>query len=346
MLKQCSWNRVLWVMGMWPACALSLIDLHAVRAAEFGLGESRAELGETSQPQPAALTYRNPIIPHIGPADPAVIRFEGKYYLYPTWDGRGYDVFVSDDLVHWEQKPKCFVDDRGGAWAPDVFFHETGDRKFYLYFTLNDGAGGKLIGVATAPGPLGPFTDPHTLETGAIDAHLFRDDDGALYLYYVKMSDGFRIFVQPMSDPQTKQGTPVQVLEPTEPWERRRGAVTEGPWMLKHRGTYYLMYSGSGANGPEYALGYATSAAPTGPFIKYTNNPIAQQGNGVFGPGHHSVVTGPDGGLWMVYHQQESTRVGWRRFLAIDPIWFDHEGVLHAKTSRGSDEPFGEGSRQ
>ena len=36
--------------------------------------------------------------------------------------------------------------------------------------------------------------------------------------------------------------------------------------MLKHRGIYYLMYSGSGANGPEYAIGYATSVVTHGPF--------------------------------------------------------------------------------
>ena len=331
------------VFVLLPACGTFSGYL---RATGSGVCVAQEPLGEPvpDAPRPTTgLTYRNPIIPHIGPADPAVIHFRGKYYLYPTWDGRGYDVFVSEDLVHWEQQPKCFVDDRGGAWAPDVFWNEKDDGKFYLYFTVDNPAGGKLMGVAQADGPLGPFTDPHTLETSAIDAHLFRDDDGALYLYYVKISGGFRILVQPMSDPQTKQGSPVQVIEPTETWERRRGAVTEGPWMLKHRGTYYLMYSGSGANGPEYAIGYATSSSPMGPFTKFAQNPIAQQGHGVFGPGHHCVVTGPDGGLWMVYHQQESTRVGWRRFLAIDPIWFDADGVLHAKTSRGSDEQAGGG---
>src|SRR6266498_3851507 len=84
----------------------------------------------------AEKTYRNPIIDRIGPADPHVIRHEGKYYLYPTLDGKGYDVFVSDDLVHWTQKPKCFSDPRGGAWAPDVFHHKKGDGKFYLYYTV------------------------------------------------------------------------------------------------------------------------------------------------------------------------------------------------------------------
>ena len=129
---------------------------------------------------------------------------------------RGYDVFVSDDLVHWEQKPKCFVDRRGGAWAPDVFHNVRGDGKFYLYYTLNNPDGGKLIGVAVADQPLGPFRDKGTLATGSIDAHLFQDDDGKYYLYYVKIAGGFRILVQAMKDPLTPTGDPRKVIEPTE----------------------------------------------------------------------------------------------------------------------------------
>ena len=112
-------------------------------------------------------TYRNPIIDRIGPADPHVIRHDGKYYMYPTLDGKGYDVFVSDDLVHWDQRPKCFSDARGGAWAPDVFHHKKGDGRFYLYYTVNKPGGGKQIGVAVADGPLGPFKDHANLVDSA-----------------------------------------------------------------------------------------------------------------------------------------------------------------------------------
>ncbi len=289
-------------------------------------------------PAKAAKTYRNPIIDLIGPADPAVILHEGIYYLYPTLDGRGYDVFVSKDLANWERKPKCFTDARGGAWAPDIFHHKKGDGKFYLYYTVDRPGGGKQIGVAVADGPLGPFKDRGNLVDGAIDAHLFQDDDGAFYLYYVQLP-GFRITVQPMSDPLTKKGEAAEVIRPTADWERKKGAVTEGPWMLKRDGTYYLMYSGSGADGPDYAIGYATAKSPIGPFTKHVGNPIGKRGNGVFGPGHHCVITGPDQKLWMVYHQQNGEKIGWDRFLAIDPLWFDNEGVIHVKTTRGTDEP-------
>ena len=299
----------------------------------------------TNAARPAAGTYRNPIIDRLGPADPHVIRFQGKYYLYPTLDSRGYDVFVSDDLVHWEEKGKVFRDARGGVWAPDVFHNQKGDGKFYLYYTDNAppppaGKGGKQVGVAVADGPMGPFADKGVLASESIDAHLFRDEDGALYLYYVHLAGGFKIMVQPMADPLTKKpGEPRLVIRPTEPWEKVSGEVTEGPFMLKRNGVYYLMYSGTGADSPNYGVGYATARSPLGPFIKYPGNPIAHRGDNVLGPGHHCVIDGPDGRMWMVYHQKASTRKGWDRFLAIDPLWFDEQGVIHVKTTRGTDEP-------
>jgi xylan 1,4-beta-xylosidase len=299
--------------------------------------QDRASAPAATRP---ARNYRNPIIERIGPADPAVIQYRGKYYMYPTLDCKGYDVFVSDDLVHWELKGKCYTDSRGGVWAPDVFHNVKGDGKFYLYYSVDKPGGGKLIGVAVADDPLGPFADKGTLVNNAIDAHLFRDDDGSMYLYYSAAArGGSDIVVQPMANPLTRKGEPTTLIRPTDEWERHRAAIAEGPWMLKHKGLYYLMYSGSGADGPDYAVGYATAKSPTGPFAKYAGNPIAKRGSGVFGPGHHCVVAGPDGRLWMVYHQQNSEKTGWKRFLAIDPLWFDDQGVIHVKTTRGTDEP-------
>ncbi|HPU24612.1 MAG TPA: glycoside hydrolase family 43 protein [Phycisphaerae bacterium] len=317
---------------------VSLLAMPAVVSAESPTSAPASVIPPVNLQE---LTYRNPIIDRIGPADPHVIRYQGRYYLYPTLDCRGYEVFVSDDLVRWEHKGKCFRDKRGGVWAPDVFHNTRGDGKFYLYYTVDDAQSGKLIGVAVADSPLGKFIDKGPLIKGAIDAHLFQDDDGKMYLYHVPTSAGYnRIAVQPMADPLTKTGEPKTLIEPTDAWERHGAPIAEGPWMLKHKGLYYLMYSGSPADGPHYAIGYATAKSPMGPFTKYPGNPIAQQGNGVFGPGHHCVVTGPDGKLWMVYHQQSTAQRGWNRFLAIDPLWFDDEGVIHVKLTRGTTERF------
>jgi beta-xylosidase len=298
----------------------------------------------TATKQAPAKTYRNPLLPEREIADPFVLRMDGKYYLYPTTDSRGYEVFVSDDLVHWERKARVFRDPRGGDWAPEVFYNKRGDGKFYLYYTDNmpgpkHGPFNKQIGVAVAESPLGPFADKGPLATQSIDADLFQDDDGSLYLYYVELAGGFKIIVQPMASPLSKKGDPKVVIRPTEEWEKRSGEVTEGPFMLKHNGNYYLMFSGSGADSPNYGIGYATSKSPTGPFVKYAGNPIVHRGGKVLGPGHHCVVEGPDGKLWLVYHQKWNTDQNFHRFLAIDPMWFDAKGVLHAKVSRDTDEP-------
>ncbi len=194
------------------------------------------------------------------------------------------------------------------------------------------------IGVATADRPDGIFENQGTLIDNAIDAHMFLDEDGQYYLYYVQYP-GFRIFVQPMLTPVQKMGEPLQIIVPTEPWEMKPYSLTEAPWMLKHRGTYYLLYSGGGADTQDYAIGYATAQSPTGPFTKYPGNPIVKKGNGVFGPGHCSVIKGADERLWMVYHQQSDESRGWNRIICIDRLWFDDKGILHSRATRGSPQP-------
>jgi len=298
---------------------------------------------QTSASVSAAKTYRNPVIPNADMADPDVLRVDGNYFLYATSHGRGYDVFVSTNLVDWTNKGLAFDDKRGGVWAPDVF-HDSRNGKFYLYYTDNDtqrprGPLNKEIGVAVADSPLGPFHDKSILASDSIDAHLFHDDDGKSYLYYVNLKGGFKILAQPMKDPLAKQGEPREVIHPTEPWEMKSGHVTEGPFMLKHSGTYYLMYSGTGADSPNYGIGYATAKSPLGPFEKYAGNPIAHRTKTVFGPGHHCVVEGPDKKLWMIYHQKVDEGQNYHRFIAIDPLWFDDRGVIHTKVTRGEQEP-------
>jgi len=277
-------------------------------------------------------TYTNPIIDEIGPADPTVIFVDGTYYLYPTGDNVSYHVYTSTDLVHWTKGPRVFEPGRRNVWAPDVF-HDPKDGRFYLYYTV-----GECIGVAVADRPDGKFVDRARLFDNAIDAHMFCDDDGRYYLYYVQFP-GFRIHVQPMKTPLDKEGEPIELLHPTEPWETIRGAVTEGPWMLKHRGTYYLLYSGTAANTLDYAIGYATATKPTGPFTKYAGNPIVRRNDQAFGPGHGCVVKDQAGNLWSIYHQQKDDSEPWNRFICIDPLWFDDAGVLHGKATRGVPQP-------
>jgi xylan 1,4-beta-xylosidase len=295
----------------------------------------------------AAKTYSNPVLVDtyslnrakppryhgiLGIGDPAVISYEGKYYLYPTGDNRSYRVYISDDLIHWKKGPTVFRNGEKGVWAPDVFY-DPDDHTFYLYYTVN-----RRIGVAAADRPDGVFRDLGTLVRNGIDAHIFRDDDGSYFLYYARYPK-FAIFVQPMSSPVRTRGDAVELLFPSEAWEMRDKPVTEAPWMIKRKGVYYLLYSGGSADSEHYAIGYATAENPTGPFVKYRGNPVVREGNGIFGPGHLSVVRDRAGAFWMVYHQQKDATRGWNRIICIDPLWFDGKGVLHARATRGTPMP-------
>ena len=280
----------------------------------------------------ATRTYTNPVIDEIGPADPTVIRFEGTYYMYCTGDNVSYHVYTSTDLVHWTKGEQVFKPGPRNVWAPDVF-RDPVDGKFYLYYTVN-----KRIGVAVADKPDGTFVDKATFFHNAIDAHMFRDDDGRYYLYYVQLP-GFRIHVQPMKNPLEKHGEPIKLIWPTEPWEKVSGDVTEGPWMVKHKGTYYLVYSGTGANSLNYAIGYATAKKPTGPFVKYAGNPVVHRTETAFGPGHGCLIADAAGKLWSVYHQQKDDTQPWNRFICIDPLDFDDNSILRGQATRGTPQP-------
>ena len=183
----------------------------ALTALLFAAGTTLVAVGESPADASARpRTYSNPILTDDYPADPDVILVDGTYYLYPTTHGHGYDAWTSTDLVNWKPRGSVFKAPYGGAWAPDVFHNKRGDGKFYLYYTDSEpdapphGPFGKRIGVAVSDSPLGPFEDKKVLAAGSIDAHLFQDDDGRYYLYYVEIVDGFKIFVQRMSDPLTK----------------------------------------------------------------------------------------------------------------------------------------------
>ena len=270
-------------------------------------------------------------------ADPSVIRVGDRYYLYPTTTGVSVECWSSTDLENWTYEgvvwgpaePGSWND--GGVWAPDVFQYE---GKFYLYYTAN-----MKIGVAVADEPTGPFVDvyDHPFIGGgygntagkSIDAHVFQDDDGSLYIYCTTYIPVSAIRVSRMIDPVTVVGDWQLVVVPNLlSWELH---ICEGPWMVKHGGIYYLMYSGNGANLPLYAIGYATATNPMGPFEKYEGNPILHVDweHEFYGPGHNSVVTDDQGTMWMFYHTKVEPTIGWERVVRKNKLAFDTEGNMY-----------------
>lgn len=106
---------------------------------------------------------------------------------------------------------------------------------------------------------------------------------------------------------------------------------TEGSYIFRHGDTYYMMYSANAFFGGNYAVGYATSRSPLGPFVKSDSNPILKEnvsdGGTVMGTGHNMALTMPDGTMWTVYHGRTSDNPG-ERVVMMDRLVFDADGNL------------------
>lgn len=251
-------------------------------------------------------------------ADPYILNHEGTYYLYGTGGQKGIRVYKSADLVNWSEAAGVkdgFALDSADVWgnhsfwAPEVY-HLNG--KFYMFYSVMT-----RLAIAESDSPLGPFIQkvkkPLHPEIPEIDSHLFIDTDGKKYLYFVRFTGGNEIWMAEMKDDFSgiKEETLTRCFGVSEPWEKTPkkpvAKVAEGPFMLKHNKLYYLFYSANHYKSQDYAVGYAVSASPFGPFVKYENNPILiGDGKTIFGTGHHSFFKSNSGQLYIVYHSHKS----------------------------------------
>lgn len=266
--------------------------------------------------------YVNPIAEG---ADPFILLYEGKYYHYCTNDPDGFRVSSSDDMTEWKDEGYCLKKGEGVVgdkwfWAPELM---SKDGKIYMVYVANE-----HLAVATADSPLGPFRQKELgwlSERNAIDGSFFIDDDGKAYLYYVRFDGGNVIYGAPMSDDlQTLfEEREKKLVYAERPWETVMGKVAEGPFMLKHNGKYYLTYTCNDYRSKDYAVGYAVSDNPMGPFVKYDGNPILKRDDKMCGPGHHSFTTTKDGKqLLCVYHVHHDENNVHPRLTCVDKAEF------------------------
>jgi hypothetical protein len=259
-------------------------------------------------------------------ADPTVIRYKGRYFLFPSCGMLWY----SDDLVNWTYHP---IEPHDIGYAPTV-----AEYHGYLYMTAN----GKEMWRAKDPlGPwemLGKIKDENGKPTSWKDPCLFVDDDGSVYCYNGLGADGIYV-VKLKKDDLTSFDGPNKhcfAFNPEHIWERfgelnqnPDKSCVEGSWMTKHNGKYYLQYSAPGTMLKNYALGCYIGDTPTGPWRYQKRNPILiHKGGLVNGCGHHSMVEGPDGNLWCIYTTLVRIEHGFERRVGMDPVGFDENGEM------------------
>src|SRR3712207_5129470 len=301
-----------------------------VLLAACGGDAAEEETPAASESSAGAETDGNPVLDEDFP-DPDVLEVDGTYYAYATNTATlNVQVATSTDLETWEMSDEDALPELprwvipGKTWAPEV--SQFGPGQFVMYpTTTNFDPAYQCIGVATATSPEGPFQMVGegmlvcpAEEGGAIDASTFTDDDGSRYLLWKNDGNccGFDtwLYIAPLSpDGLTLTGASTRLVKQDLEWE---GNLVEAPTLVKRDGTYVLMYSANDYGGEEYAIGYATADAVTGPYTK-SEEPLfttdASDGRYI-GPGGQDVVVTSEGEDRLVFHSwyggdRKSTRL-------------------------------------
>ena len=312
-------------------------------------------VAQTPYNAPAAA---NPFIPGYF-ADPTIRKFGDTYYLYATTDGTGNgygpaQVWVSKDFVNWKNIvmnwPTTEV-----VWAPDVVQQPDGTFRYYYCEPCN-------INIGESSSPIGPWKnilgkedavmvpDRYVHNVITLDPQLFRDDDGAEYLYFTTWGiyKGFGCGVaklNPQSSISNSQLKEARFWREDNPFpiaadeffsEKRPIPNTElkdifeAPFVFKRNGVYYFTYSSGSCHDHTYRVQYATSTTgPMGPF-EYKGCILESNADQtVHGPGHHSILE-QDGKFYIVYHRHNLPRSvhGFNRQVCIDEMKFDADGNI------------------
>ena len=286
----------------------------------------------------------NPQLRDVHTADPAPLVVGDTVYLYVGHDeAKGDDFFLmkewlcysSKDLRHWTghgaiMKPTDFKWAIGDAWATQVV--PRGGR-YYLYATVKHGdpQPGMSIGVAVADNPLGPFKDARgsALITDAttpgpygwndIDPTVFIDDDGTAWLAWGNPV----LYLARLKPNMTELDGPIEKIALPN--------YTEGPWLSKRKGVYYLTYASMAHQNLWEHLSYATAPSPRGPWT-YQGELTGQARNSF--TIHPGIIDDFKGQSYLVYHNGALTLPGGesgagnRRSVTMEYLYYDADGRM------------------
>jgi GH43 family beta-xylosidase len=281
--------------------------------------------------------YRNPVM-DVGCADPGVA-FDGTRYIMSCTSGNAADAFplwVSTDLLTWQRMGHILPAAARPAWAKSDFWapelHKIG-TKWFAYWSARQANGMLAIGAASADDVLGPYTAlPAPIianaGVGLIDASALVTPQAA---YLVWKEDGnaqgaptpIKMRELAGNGLAFASATTTTLITNDKTWE---GNLVEGPFVIEHDGSYYLFYSGNAYYDSRYAIGVARASAPMGPYTKAAA-PIVTTSGAWIGPGHNSIVTGPGGDTYAVYHAWKAGQVngpGDRRYPLVDQVQWDN----------------------
>lgn len=223
-------------------------------------------------------------------------------------------------------------------WSPELHFYQGYWYCFFAASTNNVDKNHRIyILKSKTANAMGDWEfkgrlDLPPFDQKAIGPHLFEMDDGRLFLGFTGNVSLAAIDAGDKDEQlylvELKKGDPATVIstdrtlisKPDYPWEKKGLHHNEGVTIIKSpAGTRYCIYSASWAGTDYYCLGMLKLAGndplAQGAWQKYSEPVLASsEENEVYGPGHASFTTSPDGTEnWIIYHANKRNGVQWVR---------------------------------
>jgi len=279
-------------------------------------GQRKADLGNG--------TFLNPVMAGDRP-DPSVLKDGGDYYMtHSSFDAYpGLLIWHSRDLVNWQPVGPSLFTNVGSVWAPELVNHR---GRYYIYFP---GVGPYRSNyVIWSDSIRGPWSEPIDLKIERIDPGHAVGEDGSRYLF---MSGGYRVPLA--ADGLSVTGPAVKVYDG---WRYPEDWIVEsfsqeGPKMLKRGDYYYMVLAEGGTAGPPtgHMIVAARSRSIDGPWENASHNPILRTTSAAerwWSKGHGTLVEGPGGQWYVVYHAYENGFYTLGRQTLIEPITWTADG--------------------
>ncbi|MBW8812683.1 MAG: family 43 glycosylhydrolase [Caulobacterales bacterium] len=305
--------------GALPAAAASAPAPAAPRTWARGVeGQRKADLGDG--------TFLNPILAGDHP-DPSILKDGRDYYMtFSSFDAYpGLQVWTSRDLVNWRPVTAALETNVGSIWAPELVRH---GGRYFIYFAAKH-PGHDSCWVISADAIAGPWSEPVDLGLGQyIDPGHAVDADGGRWLF---LSGGDRVRLA--ADGLSVVGKPEHVYDPWHyppEWDVE-GFSPEGPKVLRRGDWFYLITAVGGTAGPPtgHMVIAARSKSLAGPWENHPGNPLVRTVSAAerwWSRGHATLVEGPGGDWWAVYHGYENGFYTLGRQTLLAPVRWRDDG--------------------
>lgn len=293
-------------------------------------------------------------------ADPVIVLFKGKYYLFTTMDTGGYR--VSDDLITWKN---VFFNPEVQASALDADHYVApavaADDKYIYFVNFTRDRSKKRVDVVRSADPENGKWEKCGEVRRMADPCLFIDE-GRFYFYYGLGGTQSTTFFE--VDPATFkeiEGTKKVLREyvtdvnqcksgyqfgrrelydeiDASAWQGKFTKVPcpEGAWVIKNNGKYYLQYATPGTICNWYCDVVLESDSANGGFVEQSYNPVSLKVGGfIGGAGHSSVFKDKYGNWWQATSMWVGNHDEFERRIGLFPVSFDAKGRMRTHTVLG-----------